>query len=153
MGLCCRVVLLVFYLGVEYYKQYMDTKITYWIELSDYDMKTASVMFEGKRFLYVGFMVHQSIEKILKACYVMTLNETPPFSHRLSLLAKKASVYESLSEEQKGFMDLVEPLNIEARYPSNKEQLLKSLTEERCRDILKKAEELQTWIKQKLLNC
>jgi HEPN domain-containing protein len=129
----------------------MDARVTYWIELSDYDLKTASVMLDGKRFLYVGFMVHQSIEKILKAYYVMKYNEIPPFSHRLSLLAKRVSVFESLSEEQKDFMDLIEPLNIEARYPSNKEQLMKSLTEERCRDIVKKAEELHTWIKQKLL--
>jgi HEPN domain-containing protein len=129
----------------------MDTKITYWIELSDYDMKTASVMLDGQRFLYVGFMVHQSIEKILKAFYVMKHDETPPFSHRLSLLAKKASIYESLSEEQKDFMDLIEPLNIEARYLSNKEQLIKSLTQDRCQDILKKGEELQLWIKKTLL--
>ena len=128
----------------------MDTKITYWIELSDYDLKTASVMLDGKRFLYVGFMVHQSIEKILKACYVMKHNETPPFSHRLSLLAKKAAIYELLSDEQKDFIDLIEPLNVEARYPSNKEQLMKSLTRERCRDIFDKAEELQLCIKQKL---
>jgi HEPN domain-containing protein len=129
----------------------MDTKITYWIELSDYDLKTAAVMLDGKRFLYVGFMAHQSIEKILKAYYVMKHNETPPFSHRLSLLAKKASVYESLSEEQKDFMDLIEPLNVEARYPSNRDLLMKSLTEERCRDILNKTQELQSCIKQKLL--
>ena len=129
----------------------MDTKVTYWIELSDYDMQTASVMLDGQRFLYVGFMVHQSIEKILKAYYVMKHNETPPFSHRLSLLAKRASIYESLSEEQKDFIDLIEPLNIEARYPSNKKQLIKSLTQDRCQDILKKGEELQLWIKKTLL--
>jgi HEPN domain-containing protein len=128
----------------------MDSRIRYWVELSDYDLKTAYVMLEGKRFLYVGFMAHQSIGKILKAFYVLKHNEAPPFSHRLSLLSKKASIYESLSEEQKEFMDLIEPLNIEARYPSNKGQLMKSLTEERCRDILKEAEELQSWIKQKL---
>jgi len=107
-------------------------------------------MLDGKRFLYVGFMAHQSIEKILKAYYVTKHDETPPFSHRLSLLAKKASIYESLSEEQKDFMDLIEPLNLEARYPSNRDLLMKSLTEERCRDILKKAEDLQLCIKQTL---
>ena len=128
----------------------MDTKVTYWIELSDYDLKTAFVMFDGKRFLYVGFMAHQAIEKILKAYYVMKHNETPPFSHRLSLLAKKGDIYEILSEDQKDFMDLIEPLNIEARYPSNKDQLIQSLTEERCREILNKAKELQEWIKERL---
>ena len=114
-------------------------------------MKTASVMLDGQRFLYVGFMAHQAIEEILKAYYVMQHNETPPLSHRLSLLAKRASIYDLFSEEQKDFMDVIEPLNIEARYPSNTELLMKSLTEERCRDILKKAEELQSCIKQKLL--
>ena len=128
----------------------MDDRIAYWIELSDYDLKTASVMLDGKRFLYVGFMAHQSIEKILKAYYAFKHSDTPPFSHRLSLLAKKASIYESLSEEQKDFMDLIEPLNVEARYPSNKGQLMRSLTEERCRDILNKAKDLQLWIRQKL---
>lgn len=128
----------------------MDKKVKYWIELSDYDMKTASVMLDGQRFLYVGFMVHQSIEKILKAYYVMKHSQVPPFSHRLSLLAKRASIYETLSEEQKDFMDLIEPLNIEARYPSNKELLIKSLTQDRCQDLLEKAEEFQIWIKQKL---
>ncbi len=129
----------------------MSKKIEYWIELSDYDIKTANVMLHGKRFLYVGFMAHQSIEKILKACFVKNNDKTPPYSHRLSLLAKKASLYKLFSEEQKEFIDMLEPMNIEARYPSHKELLLKSLTEARCIQILQKAEELQIWIKQKLL--
>lgn len=42
------------------------------------------------------------------------------------------------------------PLNIEARYPKYKEQLLKSLTQEKCEAILKETKELQKWIKKKL---
>ena len=45
----------------------MDEKIKYWLELSDYDYETAVVMLNSKRYLYVGFMCHQTIEKILKA--------------------------------------------------------------------------------------
>jgi hypothetical protein len=45
---------------------------------------------------------------------------------------------------------MLEPMNIECRYPVHKEQLLKSLTEEKCREILDKSKELQVWIKQKL---
>jgi hypothetical protein len=40
-----------------------DSKIKYWIDLSDYDLETAEAMFQSKRFLYVGFMCHQTIEK------------------------------------------------------------------------------------------
>ena len=45
---------------------------------------------------------------------------------------------------------MLEPLNIETRYPSYKEQLFKSLTEERCNAILEKTRILQEWIKEKL---
>ena len=130
----------------------MNKKIIYWIEMSDYDLETAFALFKSKRYLYVGFMAHQSIEKILKAYFVkQKQGETPPYSHSLSFLAKKANIYGQLSENQKDLLDILEPLNIEARYPSDKERLLKSLTETRCRDILSQTEELQKWIKRKFL--
>lgn len=131
----------------------MSKKVDYWLELSDYDLQTAIVMLEGGRFLYVGFMAHQCIEKILKGYFVRHGNDhrTPPHSHRLSLLAKKASLYDSFSESQKNFIDVLEPMNIESRYPSNKDRLLRSLTKDRCTQILQETKELQAWIKQKLL--
>jgi len=128
----------------------MTDQINYWRELSDYDIETADAMHKSKRYLYVGFMSHQSIEKILKAYYVKTNGESAPFSHSLSYIAKKAKIYEHFTEEQKRFLDMLEPMNIECRYPTHKEQLLKSLTEERCREILDHSKELQLWIKQKL---
>lgn len=128
----------------------MDDKVKYWVELSDYDMETALAMLNSKRYLYVGFMVHQTIEKIFKAYYTFLKSETAPFSHSLSYLAKKGDFYEEFTEEQKGFIDQIEPLNIEARYPSHKERLLKSLTHEKCLEIIEKSKELQQWIKEKL---
>ena len=62
----------------------MIDKITYWTELSDYDVETAEVMLKNKRYLYVGFMCHQSIEKIFKAYFVRLKNETAPYTHALS---------------------------------------------------------------------
>jgi len=45
----------------------INAKIEYWIEIAAYDLATAKALLETKRFLYVGFMCHQAIEKILKA--------------------------------------------------------------------------------------
>ncbi|HLP45610.1 MAG TPA: HEPN domain-containing protein [Candidatus Kapabacteria bacterium] len=128
----------------------IDEKINYWVELSDYDLETAEVMLESKRFLYVGFMCHQVIEKILKALYVSTLKSTPPYSHNLTLLTKDVGIFEELSDDQKDFIDLIRPLNVEARYPSYKERINQILNRERCRDILTQTKEFQQWIKQKL---
>jgi HEPN domain-containing protein len=128
----------------------MEKKIKYWIELSDYDLETADAMLHSKRFLYVGFMCHQTIEKAFKAYFSKLKTEDPPYSHSLSYLAKKGDFYEGFSESQKDFIDQIEPLNIEARYPSHKERLLRSLTENKCIEIIKETKSLQQWIKEKL---
>jgi HEPN domain-containing protein len=110
----------------------MEKQIKYWIDLSDYDLETAEAMLSGRRYLYVGFMCHQTIEKAFKAYFSKLKSDTAPYSHSLSYLAKKGEFYELFSERQKEFIDQIEPLNIEARYPSHKEKLLRSLSESKC---------------------
>ncbi len=129
----------------------MNEKIRYWMEMAEYDLETAKVMLKGRRFLYVGFMCHQTIEKALKGYYVSAKNETPPYTHNLTFLAKQTGLYDNMAEAQKDFIDLVEPLNVEARYPTHKGKLMQSLDHERCREILRETEELYRWIKRQLL--
>ncbi len=128
----------------------LDSKVKYWIDLSDYDLETAEAMLQTKRYLYVGFMCHQAIEKAFKANYTSWKSETAPYSHSLSYLAKQGGFYEMLSEEQQEFIDQVEPLNIEARYPSHKKRLLQSLTDSKCRELISRTKEIQQWIKERL---
>jgi len=128
-----------------------DEKIKYWLDISQYDLETAEVMLKGKRFLYVGFMCHQAIEKILKSHYLSVHDDNPPYTHNLIYLAKRCGIYEEFSDEHKDLIDTLEPLNVEARYPTHKERVLKTLSYERCRDIIDKTGELSQWIKEKLL--
>ena len=60
----------------------------YWLDIAIYDLETINAMLKSHRFLYVGFMYHQSIEKILKAVYSKNLNEVPPRIHNLAKLLK-----------------------------------------------------------------
>ncbi len=107
-------------------------------------------MFIGKRYLYVGFMCHQTIEKIFKAYCTLKKEKAAPYTHNLSYLAKKGEFYQEFSEDQKNFIDQIEPLNLEASYPSYKDRLLNSLTEQKCREIIDNTKQLQEWIKAKL---
>jgi len=125
-------------------------KIQYWIELSDYDLETANAMLKSKRYLYVGFMCHQTIEKVLKGYYASKHDEIPPFTHNLAYLIEKSRLDNELTEDQKAFVDELEPLNNEARYPEYKERLLKQLTKNKCRELIDKTTELLQWIKRKL---
>ena len=95
-------------------------------------------------------MCHQVIEKALKAYWSKVLEEPPLKIHHLSRLAAKSGLIDELSEDQMDFIDSLEPLNIEARYPSYKEQLMKVLTSEYCKGLLEKTKALQLWIKDRL---
>ena len=128
----------------------MNDKVTYWIEMSDYDFDTAKAMLETKRYLYVAFMCHQTIEKILKAYWSKVLEEPPLKIHSLSRLAEKSGLDKDMPEEQTDFIDTLEPLNIEARYPSYKERLMKSLTPDRCKELIEQTDKLRAWIKSRL---
>ena len=128
----------------------MNDKVTYWVEMSDYDFDTANAMFNTKRYLYVGFMCHQVIEKMLKAYWSCVMEEPPLKIHSLSRLAEKTGLEDDMTEVQLDFIDALEPLNIEARYPSYKERLMKSLNAERCMELIKQTDELRLWIKNKL---
>jgi len=128
----------------------MSEKSEYWIEIAEYDIETAKAMLVSKRFLYVGFMCHQAIEKTIKAYYCSIKDEIPPFTHNLKSLAEQCDLILLISEEQLDFIEEILPMNIEARYPKHKEMLFKLLTPQKCKEIIQQTESLCQWIKQRL---
>ena len=91
--------------------------------------------------------------KILKGYHVYQRNENPPYTHNLNYLAEKSKIYSKMAEDQKDFVDLLEPMNVEARYPTHKERLMESLNQQRCKEIIEKTESLYQWIRQQLSNA
>ncbi len=127
-----------------------EERIDYWLGIADYDLETADTLYNGGRWLYVAFMCHQVIEKTLKAYWCATQEEEPPYTHNLLRLATGCGLSEQMSQEQLRFIDLMVPMNIEARYPSYKEAISRGLNQEFCRSIMDKTKEMQSWIKSKL---
>ena len=128
----------------------MNRKAAYWLEMCDYDLGTAQAMFDAGRYLYVGFLCHLIIEKALKAYWSNVLEEPPLKIHSLSKLAEKTGLAQEMTEHQLAFIDTLEPLNIEARYPSYKDRLINSLTPEYCQSLMQTTKELFQWIKARL---
>ena len=130
----------------------MSENIKYWLDIADYDIETAKAMLSTGRYLYVGFMCHQVIEKALKAVIARDCaeGEIPPKIHNLIKLVNKAGLYEQLSTEQLEFIDTMNPLNVESRYPDHKSRIAANLSADNCKQIIEKTEEMLCWIKQQL---
>ena len=127
-----------------------EEKVQYWLDIADYDLDTAEAMHQTGRWLYVAFMCHQVIEKTLKAYWCDTQPEDPPYTHNHKRLATGCGLYQQLSPEQRDFIETITNYNIEARYPEDKEELARMLTEQYCRKIIDDTRQLQQWIKERL---
>lgn len=127
-----------------------DEHIAYWLESADYDITTAMIMLENKRLLYVGFLCHQSAEKILKAYWCKTKDLTPLKIHTLRRLAELTGLTPDLHYDFKILLAKLEPLNIVCRYPDYKFAINKSLTPEYCTELINETKNFRKWIEEKL---
>jgi len=127
-----------------------EEKINYWIDLSDKDFAVAETLIKNGHNLHAGYMCHQAIEKIFKGYYVKIKNDTPPFKHDLEYLAQQSELYKMLNEKQISFLEELNPLNIEARYPGYKSKISQYLTNEKTQSIFTQTKELVTWTKEKM---
>ena len=72
-------------------------------------------MLDTKRFLYVGFMCHQAIEKALKGIFVARKPETePPYIHKLTRSVNQAiePVLLTTADDRSGFLQTVQRTGI-----------------------------------------
>ncbi len=116
------------------------------MDSSDYDYKTAEYMLQTGRYIYVIYMCHISIEKILKALIHETSGKLPPKTHDLIYLTKLAEV--KLSEDLLNFIGKINNASVATRYPEDLSRLISSYPEGVAREYLDKTKEVLEWIKQ-----
>ena len=129
----------------------MDKKnvVKYWIENADDDYDTMMAMFNSKRYTWALFLGHLMIEKLLKAIYVNSKSEYPPFIHNLLRLAEKAEL--NLTEEVRNQLITITAFNINTRYDDYKMSFKKQCTPEFTVEWINNLKELRQWIKSLIL--
>jgi HEPN domain-containing protein len=108
-------------------------------------------MLKTGRYLYVVFMCHLAIEKVLKAHVAFVTEALPPKSHDLIFLVKKSGL--ELPQEQLEFVGLINNASIPTRYPEDLRQALADYPEPVVRNYFQRTEEVIRWLKQLLLSA
>jgi len=119
-----------------------------WLELADYDLESAKIMLASGRYLYVAFMCQQAIEKQLKAYLSEKTDETPAYTHNLTVLIELAQI--NFTEEELCFVSLLNRYYINARYPTVKEKLSQSLNKKTGTELYLKTKEVLKCLKKEL---
>jgi HEPN domain-containing protein len=127
-----------------------EKMIDNWLSLAQYDLATAEAMLQAQRYLYVGFMCQQAIEKILKASYVKHHGSTPPYTHNLLRLVAELPWKEEMDARITEVMERLNSYYIESRYTEDIQELAATLTEAKAAAILKSTREVFAWIRSKV---
>ncbi len=77
-------------------------KYQYWKILSDYDIETARVLLENKRFNHVAVLCEQAAERIIKGMFIYHTGKETPKSHNVPFLANKLANNERFSSNEEG---------------------------------------------------
>ena len=126
-----------------------DKLINNWLNLAEYDFKTAEAMLSTARYLYVAFTCQQTVEKILKAIYIKEKNNTPPYSHNLLRLLNELTVNDTISSENKIFLIEINQFYIETRYTEKLDLISDKLDKNKATEIFNKTKDLFSWLKEK----
>ncbi len=120
-----------------------------WLLSADYDIKTASALLKNKRYIYVVFMCHLSLEKMLKAVYSEKFRKMPPYTHNLNKLISLANI--ELPERHQMFIDKINLQSVPTRYPEDFRRLSKEFDENLAKQYLKITREIVRWLKKNIL--
>ncbi len=126
----------------------MQKAIQEWIEISEYDLRTAEAMLTEGRYLYVAFMCQQAVEKILKALYVKKKNEFPPRTHNLLYLVDILGI--DIQDKELSLLSQLNQFYLESRYPGERIQLAKEVDKNKAEGILQKTQGVWRCLKQLL---
>lgn len=119
-----------------------------WLLLAEEDFEMANIAFNNDKYLFSAFHLQQSIEKSLKAIYILKKDSQPPYIHDLNKLyiLLKDELDLPLENYYKLFSALT-PFYVQARYPSYKENTMKTLTKNILIKYIETAKGFLSWLK------
>jgi len=125
----------------------MNNIVRNWVATSNYDLQTADAMYKVGRYLYVVFMCHLAIEKMLKALLSQKHPENvPPKIHNLINLAQKAEI--TIPDNLTDFFQRLDNVSISTRYPEDIRTLSKEFNQDTAKLILINTKRMIKWLKQ-----
>jgi HEPN domain-containing protein len=117
-----------------------------WLRGAEYDFQTAQSLFKARRYIYVIFMCHLSVEKLLKAIIAESTPSPPPRTHNLYRLLELSHI--DVPETHKDIVAKLNSMSVATRYPEDIAALVTEMTRKICREYLTQTEEFLQWLRQ-----
>ena len=116
-----------------------------WIASAEYDLETAQHLLATGRYLYVIFMCHLALEKILKALAGEALGRMPPRTHDLIYLVRASGI--APPREHLDFIGKINTASVPTRYPDDLARAVAAYPREVAEDYLATTRSVVGWLK------
>ena len=120
-----------------------------WLEQVDEDIVTAEALYTTGHWLYIGFLWHQAIEKVIKDYWFACRDDEPIYLHNHFRLLEGCGLKNELSDVQRRFIEIMAPMYIAGRYPEYKSQVARMLNEKGSAYLIEQTKQFREWILQK----
>jgi HEPN domain-containing protein len=117
-----------------------------WIALAEYDLETAGHMLTTGRYLYVIFLCHLALEKMLKAHVTEVRQSMPAKTHDLIHLVKESGLM--IPQGSLEFIGQINTASIPTRYPEDLQRAVRDYPDAVARDYLHRTQEVIQWLRQ-----
>jgi HEPN domain-containing protein len=119
-----------------------------WIDSAEYDLATAKSLLKAKRKVYVIFMCHLAVEKMLKGLFSAKFNKLAPYTHNLIYLLNLLELKPPVNIAK--FIELINDKSVPTRYPENISEMERTFSLQATRKYLDMTEETITWLRQNI---
>ncbi len=132
-------------------KQQLNKLAQFWLDGAVRDMQAAVSLIQHAKLYPNGlFFVHLSLEKLLKAIYVMQHGKHAPLTHNLLYLSDFTKI--ALPSKMKTDLSVINEFNLSTRYPNEQIEIKKKFNKRFSEKYLRSAQEMVTWLTKNLLN-
>ena len=126
----------------------MNKEVENWRRSSHYDFEAAGGMLSTGHYVYVVFLCHLAIEKMLKAVIAQQIRKAPPKTHNLRLLLDKAQLRPP--NDMLTFISELTEASVATRYPLDFQAASESYTQEVAQNCLDRTRKVLEWIETSL---
>jgi HEPN domain-containing protein len=116
-----------------------------WLHGAEYDLQTAESLFKSRRYIYVIFMCHLAVEKVLKAILTEISSDAPPRTHNLYRLLELGRL--EVPEVHNDIVAKLNTMSITTRYPEDLEAFSAEITRKLVREYFTKTKDLLQWLR------
>src|SRR3989338_7185898 len=116
-----------------------------WIDSAEYDLATAQSLLKAKRKVYVVFMCHLAIEKMLKGVFCAKYKKLAPYTHNLIYLVNLARL--KIPSHILEFIETINDKSVPTRYPENIKEIERKFSLKLAQDHLSKTRGFFIWLK------